>query len=352
MYPRIIADLNKLKSNTDQVASLCGKHGVNIMGVTKVFCGRPEIAKAYVEGGVKYLADARIENLKKIQNLPCEKVLLRLPMISQASEVVKYADISLNSEIATIKALNACGENQNKKHKIILMIDLGDLREGILKDQVDETVEAILELKHIEILGLGVNLTCYGGVIPTKENLSQLIEIHQHIRDKFGLNLELVSGGNSSSYYLLEENSFPKGINNLRMGEILVLGRETTYGNLVEGLHDDVFIFEAEVVELKEKPSLPIGKIGMDAFGNVPSFEDKGIRKRGILATGVQDVKPSDLIPVDEKITLLGASSDHMIWDLTESEVAYKVGDVIRFKVSYGALLALYTSEYIHKFSF
>jgi predicted amino acid racemase len=197
-----------------------------------------------------------------------------------------------------------------------------------------------------------VNLTCYGGVIPTKDNLGQLLEIHQHIKDKFGLKIELVSGGNSSSYYLFEENEFPKGINNLRMGEILVLGRETTYGNLVDGLQDDVFIFEAEIVELKDKPSIPTGKIGMDAFGNVPSFEDKGIRKRAILATGVQDVKPSDLMPVDEKLTLLGASSDHMIWDLSDSESDYKVGDVLRFKVSYGALLALYTSEYIYKYSF
>jgi len=347
MYPRVIVDYKKLVHNTKLVADKCGEYGVNIMGVTKVFCGVPGVAKALVEGGVSFLADSRVENLKKMADLDCEKVLLRLPMISQAKEVVSHADISLNSELETIDALNQAAKDLDKTHSIILMIDLGDLREGILPDNFDQVVGHIKTLTNIHLKGIGVNLTCYGGVIPTEDNLGQLVDFSKALKDKYDLTVDMVSGGNSSSYYLVPQNKLPKGINNLRMGEILVLGRETAYGDMVEGMHDDVFILEAEIVELKEKDSIPTGKIGMDAFGNVPSFEDKGKRLRGILAAGVQDVTPADLIPLDDKLDLLGASSDHMIWDFTDTDKDYQVGDIVQFKLTYGSILSLFTSEYI-----
>lgn len=347
MYPRIVVDLNKVTHNTKVVAEACKTKGVNIMGVTKVFCGDEKIAKAELDGGVSYLADSRIENLAKLKDLDVPKVLLRLPMISQVDDVVQYADISLNSEIKTIEALNIAAMAKKKVHKIILMIDLGDLREGILPTEFNHTLESIFKMDHIMLHGIGVNLTCYGGVIPNEDNLGELTALAKLVKEEHQHHLEIVSGGNSSSFYLLPQDKLPEGINNLRMGEILVLGRETAYGDLVAGMHDDAFIFEAEIVELKEKDSIPKGEIGMDAFGNKPTFEDKGKRMRAILAAGVQDVKADQLIPMDEKIAYLGSSSDHMIWDVTDSD--YKVGDIVKFKLEYGSLLSLFTSEYIKK---
>lgn len=350
MYPRVVVDLQKVEQNTRIISDACKADGVEIMGVTKVFCGVKEIAEAEVKGGIKYLADSRIENLMKLKDLSPEKVLLRLPMISQAKKVVEFADISLNSELKTIEALNGAAKSLNKQHKIILMVDLGDLREGILPSQIDDVVKMILTFEHIKLHGIGVNLTCYGGVIPSEVNLGQLVEIAEHVEKTYDITLEIVSGGNSSSYYLVPQEKLPKKINNLRMGEILVLGRETAYGDAVDGMHDDAFIFEAEIVELKEKASIPTGEIGMDAFGNKPTFVDKGIRKRAILAAGVQDVKADQLIPLDDQIDFLGSSSDHMIWDVTDSKLNYQVGDIVRFKLEYGAMLSLFTSEYIGKF--
>lgn len=347
MYPKIIIDLKKIEKNTRIVTEICKEKSVDIMGVTKVFCGDLTIAEAELKGGIKYFADSRIENLRKLKTLDLPKVLLRLPMISQVDDVVMYTDISLNSEMKTIEALNIAAMSKKKIHKIILMIDLGDLREGILPAEFEETVEAIFKLKNIMLHGIGVNLTCYGGVIPNENNLGQLSEFATMIKDKYNHHLEIVSGGNSSSFYLLPKDKLPGGINNLRMGEILVLGRETAYGDLVEGMYDDAFIFETEIVELKEKESIPIGEIGMDAFGNKPTFTDKGKRMRAIVAAGVQDVNANQLIPLNGKISYLGASSDHMIWDVTDAD--YKLGDIIQFKVEYGALLSLFTSEYITK---
>lgn len=347
MYPKVVVDLKKIVTNTRIVADICKEKSVDIMGVTKVFCGAPQVAEAEMKGGIKYFADSRLENLMKLKELDLPKTLLRLPMISQADDVVHYADISLNSEIKTIEALNIAAMAKKKIHKIILMIDLGDLREGILPAQFDETVEAIMKLDNIMLHGIGVNLTCYGGVIPSEKNLGQLAEFAKRVKEKYNHHLEIVSGGNSSSFYLVPQNRLPEGINNLRMGEILVLGRETAYGELVEGMHDDAFILEAEIVELKEKDSIPTGEIGMDAFGNKPTFVDKGRRMRAILAVGVQDVKADQLIPLDDRIDYLGSSSDHMMWDVTDAD--YKVGDIISFKLEYGALLSLFTSEYVDK---
>lgn len=349
MFPRILIDLKKIEENTKIIADNCKKYDVDILGVTKSFCAIKEIAEAEMKGGVTMFADARIENLAKLKDLNMPKMLLRLPMQSKVEEVVKYADISLNSEIETIKLLSEAAIKQGKVHKVVLMNDLGDLREGVLPQDVPNIVEEILKLDGVELYGVGVNLTCYGGIIPDEVNLGKLCDIAEKIREEYSVDLKIVSGGNSSSYYLLEEEKLPKGINNLRMGEILVLGRETAFGKPVHGMYEDAFIFEAEIIELKEKASVPTGTIGMDAFGNTPTFDDRGKRKRAILGVGRQDVDPDNLVPLDEDIDTLGASSDHLIMDVTDSKNDYKVGDIIRFKVDYGSLLTLMTSEYISK---
>jgi len=348
VYPQLLVDRQKLTHNVKVLVDQCHAQGLSVMGVTKVFCAHQDMTQCYLDGGVDFLADSRVENLQRLKDFPVPKVLLRLPMHSEADLVVAYSDISLNSEISTIFALDQAAQRQGKKHSIILMIDLGDLREGIWPTDFDEIVHTILAFDHIELYGIGVNLTCYGGVVPKAENLGQLVEFATRLKDDFELELKMVSGGNSSSLYLLTGEGLPKGVNNLRLGEALVLGRETAYGDAISGTHQDAFQLVAQVIELKEKPSVPIGEIGMDAFGNKPTFVDKGIRKRAIIGVGRQDVNVSNLIPVDERIEIIGASSDHLIVDVTDVS-GLKVGDLVSFNLEYGALLSLATSPYVKK---
>ncbi|MFA9423259.1 MAG: ornithine racemase Orr [Sedimentibacter sp.] len=352
MYPRLVIDLKKVKSNLDKITKLVKNSGCSLMIVTKGYCADMEIQKLLENSKVDYLADSRIQNLKKYDGTKKERVLLRLPMISEAEDVVRFADISLNSEINTIKYLNKAAEKINKKHKILLMIDLGDLREGIFfknEDEIYYAVEEILKLNNIELYGIGVNLTCYGAVIPKKDNLSILVDLAVKIEKKFNMKLKMISGGNSSSIYLIEKNQLPTGINNLRVGEAFLLGNETAYGEILEGFYDDAFKLEAEIIELKEKQSIPIGETGVDAFGNKPIYEDRGIIKRAIIAVGRQDIDSDNLHPKDSKIEILGASSDHLILDVTKSDYAYKVGDIVDFNLSYSSLLRASTSDYVNK---
>ncbi len=350
MNPRIEINYPKLVHNTKVLQNKAKEHGIELAAVTKSFCGIPEIAQGYIDGGVKYLADSRVSNLKKLQRLPIPKVLLRIPMLTEVQEVVAYADISLNSEMVTIRNLNKKAMELGVNHKIILMVDLGDLREGIFEEEeVIQGAKDVEGLSNILLHGIGVNLTCYGGVIPSAKNLSKLEALGGIIEKEIGRTLELYSGGNSSSIYLLDKKGMPERINHLRLGEAIVLGTESAYGKNIENTHQDIFQLVAEIIELKEKPSLPIGDIGMDAFGNTPSFEDEGVRKRAILAVGRQDIGSYDVYPVEEGMKILGASSDHLILDLTDAHGDYEVGDEIRFNLRYGALLSLMTSEYVTK---
>lgn len=349
MFPRIEISKAKLTHNARVMSDQFSKANVSLMGVTKCFCAIPEAAQAIVDGGINILADSRIINIKRMKDVKAKKVLLRLPLHSEVEEVVKYTDYSLNSELSTLKLLGEVAKNIDKTHRVIIMVDLGDLREGVWVDNIDGFVAEAVNIEGIKISGFGVNLSCYGGVIPDETNLGKLTTIAEEMKIKYNLDLEIISGGNSSSVYLLDQGRLPKGINNLRLGEILLLGRETAFGKLVKGMNSDVFILKGQIIELKEKPSLPIGNIGMDAFGNIPTFEDRGIIKRAIIGIGRQDADPSGLTPIDTKIEILGASSDHTILDVTNSDKEYKVGDIVEFYMDYGALLRASTSEYVEK---
>jgi predicted amino acid racemase len=278
--------------------------------------------------------------------------LLRLPQACEIQEVVAFVDISLNSDMDTLGLLNREAERQNKRHKIILMIDLGDLREGIYFEEGEKilkTAEAVLGMPGLELYGIGVNLTCFGAIIPNKDNLSVLASWAERIYLHCGVKPAMVSGGNSSSLHLIEKGELPKRINNLRLGESFILGRESAYGTRLKDTVNDAIILEAQIIEVQVKPSMPSGESGVDAFGERPVFQDRGMMKRGICAAGKQDLDPSGIIPLQPGVEILGASSDHLIVNLTASERPYKTGDILRFIPNYGAVLRLFTSQYVSR---
>lgn len=350
MYPRLEINIPKLKHNVSTLSDICKTHNLDMAMVTKVYCAIPEVVKEISQENVDYLADSRVENLKNLQDINLPKILLRIPMISEIKDVIEYVDISFNSELKTIYKLNEEAKLKGKIHKIVLMFDLGDLREGYFEEnEFFKVVDEVLRLENIKLFGIGTNLTCYGAIMPSTENLGRLARLSKQIERDYNMPLEFVSGGNSSSIDLLQKWNMPDGITNLRLGEAIVLGRETAYGNIIKGTYQDAFKLVCEIVELKEKPSLPIGEIGMDAFGNVPVYEDKGILKRAIVGIGKQDINIEGITPIDKNIEILGASSDHMILNVTDSEKNYSVGDTVEFLVEYGGLLTACTSKYVFK---
>lgn len=349
--PRLEINLKHFRQNVKVVLSLCRKSGIEPAGVTKSFLARPEMANIYCQEGIAYLADARIENLAAMADIPCEKMMLRLPMMSEASDVVRYSALSLNSELETIIALNKAAEAQGKNHGIILMVDLGDRREGYVNEyKLFSDVEYIIKnLPHVTIMGVGLNLTCYAGVLPDNFIMRRLVTIADYLRETYKLDLPIVSGGNSSSIHLMLEGDTLKGVNQLRLGEAFLFGTEASYGKAIPNTNHDVFRLKAEVVEIKTKPTQPQGKRGTNAFGEVPEFEDLGNHRMAICAIGQQDVDYSDLCPINKNIKIRGASSDHLILDVDDLEKDLKIGDEVTFDVNYGGLLRLMTSPFVEK---
>lgn len=358
MYPKMIIDLTKLEQNLNAVAKITKDDGnCSLMIVTKGLCADLNMVEMVAKNPkVEYIADSRIANIKTYSDMVRKEnkmtVLLRIPMHCEVKEVIEYVDLSFNSEMSTIRLLNDEARKQGIVHKILLMIDLGDLREGMFfedEETIFNSIEEILSMDNIELYGLGVNLTCYGAIIPKNENLSQLVDLAKRVESKFSIKLSMVSGGNSSSIYLIPKGELPKGINNLRLGEAFLLGNDTAYETQLPGTTDETLILEAQIVELKEKPSLPIGEVGVDAFGQKPYYEDKGIMKRAIVALGKQDTDLGSMTPLDCDIEIMGGSSDHTILDVTNCKKEYSVGDIVRFKLGYGGMLKNITSKYVER---
>ncbi len=349
MFPQLIVDVAKIRENAETLVQHGRSQGISIVGVTKGFAAIPAIAQALVDSGVEALADSRIENLERLGAMPLPKLLLRLPSPSRAAETVRLADASLNSELDTVRALSAAARAAGKPHRVILMVELGDRREGVPAESAVDAARAMAGLPGIRLAGVGANFTCFGGVIPTAESLGTLVEIGQAMEKACGAESMTISGGSSSSFYLLENGELPRGITSLRLGEVILLGRETAFGRKVDHLHDDAFTLRAEVIELQTKESLPAGPTGGDAFGESRSFRDRGKRLRALIALGRQDAAPEYLVPRLAGAEILGASSDHLVLDISDAPGTWRVGDVLEFGIAYGALLSLSNAACVEK---
>lgn len=353
-YPKLVVDLDKLRRNIDRIRIQCEDKGVEIAGVIKGCTGLTECARQFAREGCRFIASSRLEQLETLRSsgIQTQLMMIRVPMLSEVADVVRVTDISLNSEIAVLKALNEEAGAQDKEHQVILMVDLGDLREGFWDK--DELLEAALltenELHNLKLAGIGTNLGCYGAVAATPEKLEELVERAEMIEEKIGRELEFISGGATSTLPRIWEDNLPSRINLLRIGEGILLAADLQelWGYDMSFMHRDVFTLRAEVIEVKEKPSHPVGEIMFDAFGAKPEYEDRGMRRRALLALGKVDYAFCDqLIPRDEGVAILGASSDHTILDIQDAARFIQVGDVLEFIPHYSNLVYLTSSPNI-----
>lgn len=349
MNSRIYISLDKIAENARRVNERCTEAGIKTAAVTKMHCADNEICRALLSAGINILADSRIDNIKKMSELSCEKWLIRIPSLSDAADVVRFADLSLNSELQTVLALDKAAVAAHKIHKVILMYDVGDLREGYFsEEELFAACRRLAGLTNIHLAGIGVSLSCYGAVLPTAQNLSRLRNAASAIENELGITFEYISGGSSTSYSLLESGSMPAGINNLRIGDTIYCGRDDITRQYLPYLHDDCFVFESEIIELKDKPSVPIGEIGYASLNRKPVFTDEGIRTRVICSAGRQDID-LDMIPAYSGMKIMEASSDHLLADITDCRENFEIGQRIRFKMLYASIMRAFTSNYVEK---
>jgi len=357
--PTLEINLTKIQHNAKILKNLLAGRNVSIIGINKVTQGNPFIAKSLTRGGIEYIGDSRIDNIinMKKNGVDAQFVLIRVPSHKEIPLIVEYADYSVNSELETIKLLSNEAIKQEKIHNIILMIDMGDIREGINPSNLEFFVKEILSLNNIRLSGIGTNMKCFRGIIPTDENMEELSRYAKNIKEKFGLDLKFVSGGNSANFKWFMSRKNLGAINNLRIGEAIFLGRETINFDPIPNLYTDVFKLTAEIIELKKRDLNYSGEYVSNAFGEpVQDFQmnDKNrkgkiikkVRIQALLDIGRQDIAVNGLTPI-ENIKILGGSSDYLIIDTNNND--FKIGTEISFELNYEALLRAMTSPFIRK---
>jgi ornithine racemase len=344
--PRLEVDLDAITDNARTLVDRLKPHGIDVTGVTKAALGSPGVAEAMLRGGVAGLGDSRVENLARLRTggVATPMTLVRSPMLGQVDLVVRDADLSLNTEPAVLAALGAAAVNRGRTHDVVVMVELGDLREGVPVADVVDLTRTIGETPGLVLAGLGTNLACQSGIVPDQRKMDELSQLVEQVEAVTGQTLPIVSGGNSANLDWALSTSDAGRVNSLRIGEAILLGTEPLHRRPLDDLRLDAFTLIAELIEVKTKPSQAWGDTAQSAFGRPPTPRAKGFIRQAIVALGRQDTDLDGLTP-PPGVTMLGMSSDHLVLDLGDHQFA--VGDELAFGLGYGALLRASTSPYV-----
>ena len=354
---RVTIDLDALRHNFRHINGLMDRMGASWSVVTKALCGHEETIAALHVLGARSVADSRLDNLRAIGRAApdMERWYLRLPHLSVARQVVELSDVSLNTEIEVIAALSKEAVLQDKVHHVVIMIELGDLREGILPGSLLKFYRDVFDLPNIKVLGIGAQIGCLGGAVPNVDQVAQLLLYRELLELKFNQKISFVSAGSSVFLSLILEGKMPKGVNHYRIGEALFLGTDLVNGGRLPELRDDVICLEAEIAEIKEKSLVPMGETGtMTPFESVPppSMDQPSPGQRGyraLVTVGQLDTDVAGLTPLNANYHVAGASSDITVVNLGDSPDGLQVGDTIKFRPNYAAFVRLMSDAYITK---
>ncbi len=351
-----IVTLNKKKldHNFKFLDTLFETHNIEWSIVTKVLCGNPIFLKEVLALPIEEFCDSRISNLEAIKKIAPEvqTVYIKPVPVTFADEIIEYADVSFNTEVETLNYLSKRAVELGKIHKTVIMVEMGELREGVVRGRLLNFFKEIMDLPNIEIVGIGTNLTCLNGVLPDYEKMKELFESKLEIEQKFGIKIPYISGGASVTIPLILRNELPPYINHFRVGESLYFGTDVYDSTEIEAMHQDVFMLHAEIIEIKNKPNVPEGTLGLNLTGEQKDFSDQDFSpntRRALLDIGLLEMSISDLIPTDPDLNIIGGSSDMLVMDLDESKATYKVGDFMTFRINYMGLLSLMNSDYVTK---
>ena len=351
-YPQLVIATKNLQHNFNCLKEMCRPYGIRITAVTKGFTSVPEACQALWECHPRAIATSRIDQAKKIKEYDpsITTELLRIPALSECDLVVKYADISLNSELAVLQKLNEEALKQGKIHRVILMKDIGDRREGFESEDVMIDAASMVEygMPGLKLYGIGANFGCYGSICVSKDKVDWLADIMEKIEAKIGRQLDVLSIGGTQSFHNMAQGELNPRVNDIRAGISLITKAEYTWKeDFPERV--DAFRIRAEIVELKNKPTMPNGVFGAAALNDERKYVDLGVRKRAILAFGKQDFGGSEegLTPLDPQIKIWGSSSDHTMLDLEDCDRNYKLGDIVEFRPNYVVTMYATTSPNI-----
>jgi len=341
--PRVEVDLNKIRHNTRTLVQRLNSRGISVTGVTKAVRGNPLIAQAMLDGGAEGLADSRVSNLLRLNKsgIDCSKSLIRTPILSQTDQIIQTCDTSFNSEIDVIAKLSKAARRFKIKHGVILMVEMGDMREGIMPENLVAVARQVMKLPSVNLKGIAANFACLSNASPNVETMEEFSELANEIEANCGPFVETVSGGNSASLSWAFGTRATGRINNLRLGEAILLGTDPVTREKIGGLFSDAFSLVAEIIETKTKPEEPLAIFVNPTLQALRIFPETADQTRSILAIGEQDTDIAGLT-LPAGFIFLGSTSDHMVVHMTKSQV--RLGDEVRLQMNYSALMRIMTA--------
>ncbi|MDQ0593495.1 putative amino acid racemase [Chryseobacterium ginsenosidimutans] len=282
----ITLNTSKLLHNYNYLNQLFDKNGIKWAVVTKLLCGNEKFLQCLLDMSDKDVCDSRLTNLRHIKELSpkTQTMYIKPPVKRLARSIVKYADVSFNTELDTIKALSDEACRQNKVHKIVIMVEMGELREGIMVNDLSSFYGEVVQLSNIEIVGIGTNLNCLNGILPDEKKLAKLKRFKEIIEESYHSTIPFLSAGSSVTIPLIFENKVPEGINHFRIGETLFFGTDVYNDSIIKEMYQDVFKLTAEIIEIVEKPMVPEGDAGTNLTGETPSYDEKDKGKTSVRA--------------------------------------------------------------------
>ena len=347
----ILIDIRKIRNNISVIQDMCLGAGIQTVWVTKGCHSHSDIIRVLGEMNGEILGDVYPSNLKRIAgSFPGQTMMINFPAPYQANESVMYADIIMISSSEHAEMLSVAAGALNKKQRVLLMVDVGNLREGIMCRNVKKTVQKILSFPGINLVGLGTSVGCYGGYVAGAEDMLRLVKIARDVETEAGYKFQILSAGSGTILLdMVRAGTLPRDINQLRIGAAFLVGEKPPNKEPIFPLCQDSFVFRGTITELSQKPSLPAAQTGVDAFGKKVFFKDMGERTKALLNFGVIDVDPYDLTPTTPGINIIGATSNYTLCDVSHCNANLSVGTCLEFRMGYSAMARAMASRYVRK---
>ena len=327
-------NLSKIKYNAYILNTLLKQHHIHFTPVLKCVAGDRKIVETLKSVGLTHFADARINNILKSKDDDITYMMIRTANHQELEDIVQCVDTSIQTELDTIRQINEIASKQKVKHKILLMVDWKDSREGVLTYDVLAYIREIINMHHIHLEGLAFNFMCFNEIAPTEEDVEMINQFVNSVEKASHLKFKTISGGNSSMLLQMLYNDLGK-MNDLRIGETLFRGVETTTNQHLDTLYQNAIILDTEIVEIKPRININNGQQYLQAILDI-----------GNLDTNVDDIKP-----LYHNVDVLGATSDHLMIDLLNND-HYQIGDKIQFSLGYKALAQSMFMSHLNIFNF
>ena len=331
---RIVADLQLLRGNVRALIAHCQELGVHLLPVLKGVEAWPVLAAMCLEEGLGHLAVSSASQAARLAGAGLPRpVMLGLPPLSQVRDV---ASLCCRSVVSTEEAALALAEQARTlrlPHGVLLMMDLGDGREGCRPDQVPALARAVRHMTHpwFSLDGVAANFGCLVEAPPSPQSLDVLTMVACEVGRRAGEAGEVSLGG-SVLLPWLADHALPACVTELRIGYALFLGHFMGQDCAVAGLRQDAFLLAAEVLE-----------------AGVKQTEAEGLRRRIVLDVGVLEIAPNRLIPLDAGMRLVGASSDYLVYDVEECPRHFVTGEEVLFRPGYESLARAFHSCSVKK---